>query len=192
MGERYAYPETGSARQTTGHYIPVLLVLKVNFETVSLFGKAHAVEWYCLNRDLGSLTRSILVGLPLVSRVSGQHCRPARKGGMIRPAEERQACLDLYRPHSWRSRRPILRDRARFWTFCWMSHEIHRGRGDRCFALYTVYKAGPAAGAKMSNLKSGPGGRKCSWEKPIGTGSHTASQVICCASKYVFHQPPEY
>ncbi len=91
----YACPETGSAALATRRYIPVLLVPKVNFETVSLSGKAHAVEWYCLSRGPGSPSCSILVRLPLVSMVSAEHCHPARRHSLIRPSEESQACLDL-------------------------------------------------------------------------------------------------
>lgn len=81
--------------QATAHCIQVLLLLKVNFVTGSLIGKAHAVEWYCPSRDLGSWTSSILAGLLLVSKVSAQPRHAARKDGLIRLGEGTQACLDL-------------------------------------------------------------------------------------------------
>lgn len=146
-----ACPEIDSAHPATGRCIPVLLFAKVNFESVSLFGKAHGLEWYCLSHGLGSGSCSILVGRPLVWKVSVQRCHPAKRGGLVGPAKERQAFLDHCLPHSWTAGRSILRGPARSSISCLRCHEIHRGRGDRCFAVYNECMAVPAACAKMSH-----------------------------------------
>lgn len=147
----YAYPEIDSARQAIGHYIPVPVLPKVSFETISPFGTAYAVERSYLIHELEWSSHWMQAELALVWTISAQWYHPASRACLTRPAQKTRACLDLFRAHSGRFRRPILRDRARFWSFCLMSHEIRRGRGGQCFALYIVYKDGPAAVAKLSS-----------------------------------------
>ena len=158
----------------------------VSFETQkSRMGSPHVADWYrsgldfdwaALEKSLASLQQqavSVLYSYLAVTQALKCHVKKPR------------ACLGLRQTHFWATMpRPQRRGLARFWPSYSECRGLRHGKDGRCCVLYIVYKGVPTVGARRA-IVSCSSWKNVASVKDKGGGSSTASQVICCVSKYV-------